>query len=280
MKSKAELAAEQAAYWNGPGGERWLANHEQTERTVMPFGQDALAAAAPKPGERVLDIGCGTGATTAELARLVAPGGRVLGADISHLLIGRARQRKVANAEFIVADAATHDFDAGAFDLAFSRFGVMFFGDPAAAFKNIRRALKPLGRLVFVCWRTLAENFWARVPMQAGAEHLPPLPRPGPEDPGPFSFGDRGRVERILSDAGFGAPTVRPLDRPIRLGKDIDEALDSVLRIGPMSRLFADATPAQIDKAKAAIAGALGPHAGAAGVALPGACWLVSVAAP
>jgi len=156
----------------------------------------------------------------------------------------------------------------------------MFFGDPAAAFKNIRRALKPLGRLVFVCWRTLAENFWARVPMQAGAEHLPPLPRPGPEEPGPFSFGDRGRVERILSDAGFGAPTVRPLDRPIRLGKDIDEALDSVLRIGPMSRLFADATPAQIDKAKAAIAGALGPHAGAAGVALPGACWLVSVAAP
>jgi len=280
MKSKAELAADQAAYWNGLGGERWLANHERTERTVSLFGQEALAAASAKPGERVLDIGCGAGGSTAELARSVAPGGHVLGADISQLLVGKARERKITNADFVVADAATCEFEAAAYDLAFSRFGVMFFGDPAAAFRNIHRALKPGGRLTFVCWRTVPENPWVHVPMKAGAEHLPPLPRPGPEDPGPFSFGDRSRVERILEAAGFAPPSLRPLDRLIRLGQTIDEALESVMRIGPMSRLFADATPAQAEKAKAAIAVALKTHVRADGVSLAGACWLVSAAAP
>ena len=278
MKSAAELAAEQAAFWNGPGGKMWLASYERIERTVTPFGEPALAAAAARPGERVLDIGCGTGATTAALARAVAPQGQVLGADIAETLVSAARAQMIANATFVVGDAATQPFEAASFDLVFSRFGVMFFGDPVAAFKNLRRALKPNGRLVFVCWRTPQENPWGLVPMRAAMPHLPPFERPGPEDPGQYSFGDRVRVERILKDAGFGTPSFNPLDLPIRLGKDMAEVLDSIARFGPLARLIAEATPAQVDRAKQAVAAALKPYESADGIALAGACWLVSAA--
>ena len=279
MKTTQELAADQAAFWNGPGGKMWLASWERIERTVTPFGAPALAAAAPKPGEHVLDIGCGTGATTAEIARAVGPQGRVLGVDISEGLVGVARAQNLANASFAVGDAAAYPFDAAAYDLVFSRFGVMFFADPVKAFKNLHRALKPTGRVVFVCWRTPQENPWGLVPMRAATPHLPPFERPGPEDPGQYAFGDRARVERILSDSGFGAPSFQMLDRPISLGKDIAETLDSLGRFGPLARLFAEAQPSQIEAAKAAIAEALRPHVGADGIELPGACWLVSASA-
>ena len=126
----------------------------------------------------------------------------------------------------MVGDATTYPFEAASFDLVFSRFGVMFFGDPVAAFKNLRRALKPAGRLVFLCWRTPQENPWGLVPMRAAQPFLPPMRRPGPEDPGQYSFGDRARVERILKEAGFGAPSFKPLDRPIWMGKDVAEVLE------------------------------------------------------
>ncbi len=207
MKSTAELAAEQAAFWNGPGGQGWLATyHQRIERSIADLGQDALAAAAAQPGEHVIDVGCGMGGTTADLARAVGPTGHVLGADISEPLIEAARSHRVDNATFVVGDAVTYPFKAAAYDLVFSRFGVMFFGDPVAAFRNLRHALKPAGRLVFLCWRTPQENPWGLVPLRAAAPFLPPIPRPGPEDPGQYSFGDRARVERILKDAGFGTP--------------------------------------------------------------------------
>ncbi len=279
MKSVADLAAEQAAFWNGPGGKMWLDSYERIERTVTPFGQPALDQAAIKPREKVLDIGCGTGGTTAEIARLVGPQGHVLGVDISQPLIEVARAQKLANATFEVGDAAVQPFEAAAYDLVFSRFGVMFFGDPVAAFRNIRRALKPGGRLSFVCWRTPQENPWGFVPFRAAVPHLPPIERPGPEDPGQYSFGNRARVERILTEAGFGTLSFKPLDRPIRLGKDIAETVDSLGRFGPVARAFADAAPDQIAQAKAAIAEALKPHESSEGVQLLGACWLVGAAA-
>jgi SAM-dependent methyltransferase len=278
MKSPTENAAEQAAFWNGPGGKMWLASYDRIQRSVAPFGNAALAAAKAQPGEKILDVGCGTGSTTAELAREVGPGGRVLGVDISETLIGAARQQHLDNATFEVGDAATYPFETAAFDLVFSRFGVMFFGDPVAAFKNLRRALKPLGRIVFLCWRTPMENPWGLVPMRAATPHLPPIERPGPEDPGQYSFGDRARVERILKQAGFGTPTFRTLDEQIPMGKDIAEVLDNLAKFGPVARLFAESTPEQISKAKAAIGEALKPHAGPEGVHLAGACWLVSAA--
>jgi SAM-dependent methyltransferase len=278
MKTKAELAAEQQAYWNGRGGAVWLASYDRIQRSIAGFSQEALAAAAAQPGEAVLDVGCGTGSTTAELARAVGPQGRVLGADISQPLIEAARQHRLDNASFGVADAASHSFEPASFDLVFSRFGVMFFSDPVAAFKNLRRALKANGRLTFLCWRTLLENPWVLVPMRAADPHLPPVERPGPEDPGPFAFGDRARVERILKEAGFGHPSFRSLDQQTPMGRDIPDTVENVTKFGPVARRLVDATPEQIAKAKAAIAEALKPHTGADGVHLAGACWLVSAA--
>ena len=217
-KSTAELAAEQAAYWNGPGGKGWLASYRRIERGIAAFSAELLAAAAAQPGEHVVDVGCGTGATTAELARAVGATGHVLGIDISETLIEAARSQRVDNATFVLGDAGTHPFKAASYDLVFSRFGVMFFGDPVAAFSNFRQALKPTGRLVFVCWRTPQENPWGHVPLRAAQPFLPPLPRPGPDDPGQYSFGDRARVERILKESGFGPPDIRPIDRPVSLG--------------------------------------------------------------
>jgi hypothetical protein len=142
----------------------------------------------------------------------------------------------------------------------------MFFADPVAAFK-FRRALKPASRLVFLCWRTPPENPWGLVPLRAAQPFLPTMPRPGPDDPGQYSFGDRARVERILKEAGFATPAFQPIDRPVVLGKDMADILDNTGRFGPLARAFADAEPAAIDKAKAAIAAALEPHLGPDGVA-------------
>ena len=276
MKSKDELAAEQAAFWNGPGGKMWLASYEARIRHhVTFFGDAALKALAIEPGERAIDVGCGTGETTAELARAVGPGGQVLGLDISEPLVDAARARKLVNARFEVGDAATFAFEPARFDFLFSRFGVMFFAEPVAAFANFRRALKPTGRVAFVCWRTPQENPWGLVPFRAAAQHLPPIERPGPEDPGQYAFGDRARVERILTQAGFASPAFEPLDRPIRLGADIADTLENLSRFGPLARAFADAAPEQVARAKDAVAAALKPHETADGISLPGAVWLV-----
>ena len=279
MTGPRDLAAEQAALWNGPGGKSWLAAYDRIQKSLAGFNADVMAGAAAQPGERVLDVGCGTGGTTAELAGTIAPNGSVLGVDISELLIETARAQKLANASFAVGDATTHPFDAQSFDLVFSRFGVMFFADPVAAFKNLRRALKPSGRLVFVCWRTPQENPWGLVPLRAAAPHLPPMERPGPEDPGQYAFGNRTRVERILQEAGFAAPVFEPLDRDNSLGKDIDEALHNMSRFGPLARLFAEATPEQAAKARAAVTEALELYTGPQGIVLAAACWLVSAKA-
>jgi SAM-dependent methyltransferase len=279
MKSTAELAAEQATFWNGPGGRMWLASYERIERAVAWFGEAVLAAAAASPGEKVLDIGCGTGRTSAALARAVGPEGRVLAVDISAMLIDAARAQSVPNATFVVGDAVTLPLGAAEYDLLFSRFGVMFFGDPTAAFQNLHRAAKPSGRLVFLCWRTQRENPWSLIPLRAVQPHLPPVPPAGPEDPGQYSFGERTRVERILKASGFGAPSFRPLDHPIWLGRDIADAVEGLTARGPMARRLADATPQQVEKAKAAIATALEPHRSGDGIFLPGACWLVSAPA-
>jgi SAM-dependent methyltransferase len=275
MKSKDELAADQAKFWNGPGGQMWLGAYERIQRGIAGFGEVVLSAANAQSGERVLDIGCGTGGTTAALAKAVGPTGHVLGVDISAPLVEAARGQKLDNATFEVADATSFPFQAGSVDLVFSRFGVMFFGDPIAAFTNIHRAVKPGGRLVFICWRPASENPWAGVPMRAAQPHLPPMERPGPEDPGQYSFGDRARVERILTAAGFAAPSFEPVDQMLNQGKDIPDVLQRIGDFGPLARLFKEATPEQVAKAKEAIAEALEPYAKPDGVNLAGACWLV-----
>jgi SAM-dependent methyltransferase len=280
MTAERDIAAEQAAYWNGPGAESWLGSLARIERSITGFGEQALAIAAVQPGEDVIDIGCGTGSTTLALGSAVGAGGMVLGLDLSEPLIDVARRKSPPpQVTFMVGDAAANPFEAARTDLLFSRFGVMFFADPVAAFGNLRRALKPTGRLTFVCWRPVTENDWVLVPMKAAAPHLPPAQRPGPEDPGPFAFGDPARVTRILTEAGFTPPAFQPLDRQLWSGDTIEDAVGNMTKFGPLARVFADVSPAQTAKAKEAIAAALQPHLGAGGVHLGGACWLVSARA-
>jgi SAM-dependent methyltransferase len=276
MKSKDELAAEQAAFWNGPGGKMWLAVYDtRIEPQLAEFSRAALDAAAARPGERVLDVGCGTGQTTVTLAGRVTPGGSALGVDISQTLIEAARSRAAGNARFEVADAGNFAFEPASFDLLFSRFGVMFFGDPVAAFRNLRAALRLQGRLTFMCWRTVEENPWQGLCVRAAAPHLPPMVRPGPGEPGPFAFGEDGRVRSILSEAGFTDISLRPLDGPMMMGKDVAQVVEGLGRLGPLARPLAEAPAEAAGKARAAVAQALAPHAGPQGVVLPGAAWIV-----
>jgi SAM-dependent methyltransferase len=152
----------------------------------------------------------------------------------------------------------------------------MFFADPVAAFTNLRRALKPSGRLAFVCWRPPQDNPWAVAPVKAAAPFLLPMPRPGPEEPGQFAFGDRARVERILKGGGFTGLAIEPLDVEIWMGRDPADVVANAGRFGPLARPLAEADPGAAAQAKAAIVEAMTPHATKEGVSLPGACWLVS----
>src|SRR5919202_367006 len=181
---------EQIEYWNGTAADTWVAQQERLDRQLDPLGRAALRVLAPRPGEHVLDVGCGSGQTTLQLADAVGPDGRVVGVDVSSQLLAAARRRpRPANVAFEQADAQTYAFERP-FDAIYSRFGVMFFADPVAAFANLRRALKPGGRMAFVCWREEAANPMMTVPMAAAAKHLPPLPPPAQDAhaPGPFAF--------------------------------------------------------------------------------------------
>ena len=183
------------------------------------------------------------------------------------------------NLAFMEADAATHHFEPKAFDLLFSRFGVMFFADPDAAFANMRKALKPGGRATFVCWRDWRENEWVRVPITAVRPHVPPQPQLGPEDPGPFSFANPGRIRRILANAGFDVIAMRPFDAPIELGASLDDAAEHLQEFGPVSRTLADASPAQKQQAAASLREALTPFARTMPVKLGAAVWIVTARA-
>src|SRR5215510_4480861 len=183
----------------------WAEVREPLERQLAPLGRRALVALAPRPGESVLDIGCGGGETALDLARSVAPDGRVVGIDLSAAVLAFARRAATGceRVRFVQADAQVFPFEPASFDAAFSRFGVMFFTDPTAAFINIRRALRRNARLAFVCWRALEENLLDVVPLRAASAHLPPQPAHDPDAPGPFAFANPERVHCILERAGF-----------------------------------------------------------------------------
>ncbi len=279
MSQSAELHAQQIAFWNGPGGARWVAEQARMEVMLAPVADAALARAAARPGEVVLDVGCGFGTTTAALARAVGPAGRVIGLDVSTPMLERARARfaDLPTIDWVLADAATHAFAPASVDLVFSRFGVMFFGDPAAAFANLRQALRPEGRVAFACWRAPDENPWAQVPLKAASAHLPELPRPGPDDPGMFSFGDPARVRRILGQAGFAPPRFTPLDLTIDIGggEGLEGAVTQAMLLGPVGRVLPEQPETVRVAVAAAMRAALAPLARDSVVALPGAVWLV-----
>ncbi len=271
--------AEQIEYWNQQAGPKWIAENARLDAMLAPIGLAAMDRAQPGAGERVLDIGCGVGQSSLQLAARVGPKGTVLGVDISAPMLARARERARAealtNVTFENADAQTHALTPESVDLVFSRFGVMFFTDPDAAFANLHRALRPGGRLVFVCWQGLAQNPWMRESIAALAKHVPLPAPPPPDSPGPFSFADAARVSGILGRAGFRGVAHEPLVGEIALGRTIDEALDFAVEIGPAGAALRDATPAQRQAASAAIRETLAAHAKPDGVRMDYAAWIV-----
>ena len=276
--------AAQADYWNRTAGQRWTDRQEEQDLVLRPVSDRLIAAAEPKPGQRVVDIGCGCGDTTIDFAARVAPGGEVLGLDISEPMLARARERAPVSlpARFVLADATVYAFAPGWADLAVSRFGVMFFADPARSFANLRGGLKPGARLVFACWRAAKENPWMMIPLREAKKHAPPLPETNPEDPGPFAFADDARVRRILSAAGFADIVVTPqdLDIDIAIGRGLDAAVAGALGIGPTSRILDGQPEAVRAAAMADIRKAFAERAKGDSVPLGAAIWMVSAVNP
>ncbi|HEY8120272.1 MAG TPA: class I SAM-dependent methyltransferase [Myxococcota bacterium] len=281
----AEPNAEQRTYWNEQAGPIWVAMQERMDAQIGAHGARALAALNARPGERILDVGCGCGDTALALARAVGASGRVLGVDLSAPMLARARERAAAagltNVAFEVADAQTHALPASALDALFSRFGVMFFEAPALAFANLARALRPGGRVAFACWQPVAANPWVAVPMAALASVLPLPPPPVPGAPGPFAFGDAERVRGILGEAGLGDVAFQSEQLPMVFG-GVDEAAAFLTDMGPASRAVREAGggDALREKAQAAIRSAILPHARDGRVELPSAIWVVRARKP
>lgn len=273
-------------YWNEVSGPRWVAMQRLIDRQIAPLGQRALAAAQLRAGERVLDVGCGCGDSALAAAEQVGAAGAVLGIDLSRPMLERARERAreagATNVRFEQADAQTTALPQE-FDVLFSRFGVMFFDEPQAAFSNLRRALRPGGRLAFVCWQALAHNPWMHVPLSAVASRMALPPPPAPGAPGPFAFADARRVERILEAAGFTQIEIRAVHQTLAVGPpDPLEAARFSLSMGPAAAALRDAELGPEDRAELerAVLRAIEPFVTAAGVEMPSASWVVTARSP
>jgi len=255
--------------------------HEPIDRLFHDLTQTALDFAAPQPGENVIDIGCGSGTTVMELARRVGSNGYVFGADISQQSVEKAQQRIAAaalsQAEVSLCDVSIHPFATDSFDLAFSRFGVMFFADPTATFMNLRRGMRQGGRLTFAVFRTPQENPWGTGPVAAVRHLLPPLAQPGPEDPGQFSWADPARVRRILEGAGFRDISLTPYDPMMQLAEQDEaaKAADFMMKIGPVARALSAGSVQNPDAVRSGLEAFFASHDGPEGIVLPGALWLV-----
>ena len=275
--------AEQIEYWNETSGPKWVALADLLDAQIGPLGLLAMERAAVRAGERVLDVGCGCGHTTLELARRVGPRGQVRGLDISAVMLARARQRaaeqRAGGVDFVLADAQTAALERGRFDLVFSRFGVMFFADPPAAFANLRRTLAPGGRLAFVCWQPLPVNPWMALPLAAAAP-LIPMPAPPPAGaPGPFAFGDPERVARILAQAGFSDVSLESVETKLSVagGGGLDAAVSFLLEgVGPTSAALREAGEASREAVRRAVRTALEPCLTPRGVEMGAAVWIAT----
>jgi SAM-dependent methyltransferase len=279
MATRDEINADMLAFWNGKGGDAWVARQEHTDITLAPVTDAFRVFAAPRAGERVVDIGCGCGAPTLAFARAVGPTGRVAAFDISGPMLAEGERRAsaagIANIDWRQADPATAALDK--YDLLVSAFGVMFFGDRVAAFTNIRRAAAPGARMALLCWRSLAENPWMGVPMTAAAKHLPPRPKPVPNAPGMFAFADRDHVTEVVTAAGWATPRFEKLDidLDIAAGRGLDEAVVHLTEIGAVNSWLRNQPAEVVSAVVASVHEALARYADGASVRLPAAMWLI-----
>ncbi len=277
--------SEQIDYWNSQAGPRWVAQSERLDRQLEPLGSAALNLAGIRTGQNVLDVGCGCGGSTLDIAARVGPAGRVTGIDVSEAMLDRARRRveygRLDHVSFLDADAQTHPFDSGEVDYLFSRFGVMFFAEPVKAFANLRGALGPGGRCTFVCWSAQRENPWLTEPLAAVGRHVDLPDRAVGDEPGPFAFARPGHVEDTLSQAGFDDAQSTILRGELLLGGPgtLDTAVDFSLHVGAAASVLADVTGPVRDRAIAELRATLAKHVDAEGVRMPFAARIVTAQA-
>lgn len=273
--------AEQITYWNEVSGPRWVALHEMINAQIAPLGMLTMEHLRVAHDERALDVGCGCGATSLEIARRVGANGHVLGIDICSVMLARAESAAevagIHNVRFENADAQTYAFPGAAFDVLYSRFGVMFFSDPTAAFRNLLGALVPGGRLGFVCWRPLQDNPWMFVPLMAAAQHVTLPPPPAPRAPGPFAFAEAEYVRALLTDAGFADVEFVDVDQELAIAGSAGPrgAAELMMEMGPAAAALREVGPAVRPQVLEAIQTALEPYATPSGVRMPSAARIV-----
>lgn len=278
---------EQIDYWNGDAGKRWAQEDDMMANLLRPVCAALLDHASVESCGRALDIGCGGGSQSLMLAQRMQGGSSVLGVDISAPMLEVAQSKvketgsETASLEFLQADASSYAFDAGSFDLLFSRFGVMFFDDPLQAFTNLRQALADDGRLAFCCWQSMKNNDWTLLPVQAALAHVEKPEATDPNAPGPFAFADPERLRSILAGAGFSDIEIVPhvIDVSFGKGAGLAESVRELAGIGPVSRLLVGVDEAVQQKVFTAMEEVLAPYHKDGALALPGAVWFVGARA-
>ena len=277
--------ATQIEFWNGETGQNWVSHDALMEAMLQPLGKAVMDSLSPKPGEHVLDIGCGCGHTSLSLADRVGAEGSVTGIDISAPMLAVASQLATEHnaghksVQFLEADAQTHRFTPESYDAAFSRFGVMFFEDPVAAFTNVRASLRPSGRLAFCCWQPRAVNPFMTVPAMAALELLPAPPEIPPRTPGPFAFEEADYVAEILAEAGFEHVAVTPLRQPLTFGRgmSLEDIVERLVEIGPIAQMVREAPEDLQQPVRDKVVDAVAPfYQAGAGMTLEGQFWLVT----
>jgi len=253
---------QQIEMWNGRAGASWVRHNTLLEQLLAEPGRHCMDSISLPTGAKVLDVGCGCGNQTLELASRMDPHSKITGVDISEPMLALAEELKEANqkalkaeVEFIVGDASDSLFAKESFDAIYSRFGVMFFDDPTAAFAKLRETLKPKGQLGFVCWQSPALNPFFTAPMQAALSVLPPPPPARPGAPGPFGIADKEVIQRVLTDAGFQTLKIEPLALQLSVGvsQSFDEIFEELIQIGPAAALIAECDPALKEPARTAV---------------------------
>lgn len=280
--------AEAIRAWDGPLYDRFVRFREVLTAGLGHHGDEALRLHPPAAGARVIDLGCGFGDTTLGIAAMVGPGGLAVGVDAAPRFIESARreaaEQGAANVRFEVADLEVTELE-GRYDMAFSRFGTMFFASPVAALRNVRRALDPRGRLVMVVWRRREDNPWVHR-AQRIVEGMVARPEEHDEPtcgPGPFSMADADTTSHVLLLAGFTEITMRRCDLPILMGRDMEEAIDLVMALGPageLLRLAGEGAAHLHDSVRDALREGLADFSGPDGVRAPASTWIVSARAP
>jgi len=265
------------------GGQAWARLQERTDALIDPLGRVAMERLAVRAGEHVLDVGCGCGQTLVQLAARTGPSGHVLGVDISPPMLARAAENVAERpgVTLALADAQSYAFAPASFDALYSRFGVMFFEDPVAAFRNLHGAMRRDGRLSFVCWQALTKNPWASVPLEAVTRLLPPSSMPEmlrADRPGPYAFSDPHRVKMVLESGGWKDVAWEAVTMPLHVGgaATLEEAVTYCTQIGPAARAMAEAPEAQKPALVVALRESLAPFVTPQGVFMEGNAFVVT----